>query len=58
MKHSFGNDYNFYDFPYKIQNIISDEIDLEKRLAKKKSIIIKFICNFHLFKYKNTIIYY
>ena len=36
MKHSFGNDYNFYDFPYKIQNIISDEIDLEKGIVKKK----------------------
>ena len=39
MKKSFGQDFIFEQFPLKIQNIIADSVDLEKGIAKNKTLL-------------------
>ena len=39
MKQSFGQNFEFEDFPRKIQNIIADSVELEKGIAKNRALL-------------------
>ncbi|OUM66214.1 hypothetical protein PIROE2DRAFT_59532 [Piromyces sp. E2] len=39
MEESFGEDFDFLEFPKKIQNIIADEVELEKGIAKNRPLL-------------------
>ena len=51
MKNSFGKDFDFKDFPKKIQNIIADGVDLEKGIAKNTTLLENL---FSIFFFLNT----